>query len=327
MLAIIKIGIDPVAFRIGSLSVHWYGILYVVAFIAAYQFAARPYMLKRGATLDQVERLTGWAILFGLIGARLYYDVQTLSAMRTPLDWIAVWNGGMAFYGAIVAATATILFLGWRWHLPLWSVVDAGALFAAAGQPIGRIGNIINGDILGGPSNLPWATAYTNPSAVLQSTAQVHYSLCVAGSCPAYQPAGAYEGLAALVILAVLLLLRRRGVRPGVLFITYFALYAVSQFGLDFVRESEPIVWLGMKELQLTAIVAFVIGMPALLLLWRRSAGPRPAAALTTPAAADEEPAAALETVAGPPATHAVFPGRAGEGTRVPAGEGTEPAS
>ncbi len=305
MLAIIKIGISPVAFNLGSLSVHWYGILYVVAFIVAYQFGARPHMLKRGASLDQVERLAGWAILFGLIGARLYYDVQTLSAMRTPLDWIAVWNGGMAFYGALVAATLTILFLGWRWHLPLWSVVDAGALFAVVGQPIGRIGNVINGDILGGPSNLPWATAYTNPNAVLQSTAQVHYSLCVPGSCTAYQPAGAYEGLATIVILIALLLLRRRGVRPGVLFITYFALYAISQFGLDFVRESEPIVWLGMKELQLTAIVAFVIGMPTLILLWRRSAALRPApspasegAPAGVPADAEGVTAAALEVTA-----------------------------
>jgi phosphatidylglycerol:prolipoprotein diacylglycerol transferase len=270
VLGVIQIGIDPIAFRIGSLAVHWYGIMYVVAFVAAYYLGARPHARARGVSLEHIERLTGWSILFGLIGGRLYYDVQNLQAMRTPIDWIAVWNGGMAFYGAIVGAVATILILGVRYRLRLWVLLDAGAFFATVGQPIGRIGNIINGDILGGRSTLPWATAYTNHDAVLQAG----FSLNVP-----YQPAGAYEALATLCILGVLLVMRRRRARAGLIFITYVALYAISQFGLDFVRESEPVVWLGLKELQLTAIVAFVVAVPALTLVWLRTREGAPAPA------------------------------------------------
>ena len=182
MLATITIGISPVAFSIGSLAVHWYGIMYVVAFGVAYYLGARVHVLPRGISEGSLERLTGWAILFGLIGARLYYDVQNLDLMHSAVDVIAVWNGGMAFYGAMIGGVTTLVVLGWRRHLPIWTLLDGAAFFAVVGQPIGRIGNIINGDILGGPSNLPWATAYTNAGAVLQPG----FKLGVA-----YQPAGA----------------------------------------------------------------------------------------------------------------------------------------
>ena len=305
MLATISIGINPVAFSIGSLSVHWYGILYVVAFVVAYYLGARAHLRSRGITDDNLlEGLAGWTILFGLIGARLYYDVQNLDMMHSFVDVIAVWNGGMAFYGAIIAGVATVIVVGRRWHLPVWTLLDGAAFFAVVGQPIGRIGNIINGDILGGPSNLPWATAYTNSAAVLQPG----FRLGVA-----YQPAGAYEALATLVILGILLAIRRRGVRPGVLIISYVALYSVSQFLLDFVRQSEPVVWLGLRELALTAIISLVVLVPLMIVVWRRTEGrarPEPAAAAGSapPAgaapsadagpAADAEPAAPAEPTA-----------------------------
>lgn len=266
MLSIIRISLDPIAFHVGALTVHWYGVMYVVAFVVAYQFAALPHLLARGVRREQAERIAGWAILFGLIGARLYYVAQqNLSTyFHDPFQIIAVWDGGMAFFGAIIGALLALAVLSWRHKLSVWTVMDAGAFFAVVGQPIGRIGNIINGDILGGPSNLPWATAYTNPKAVLQA----HYYLGVA-----YQPAAAYEALGTILIGLVLVLLRRHRVRPGVVIISYVALYAVSQLLLDFLRESEPVIWLGLKQLQLTSIVALVVGVPLLVLVWQRTQG------------------------------------------------------
>jgi prolipoprotein diacylglyceryltransferase len=75
------------------------------------------------------------------------------------------------------------------------------------------------------------------------------------------------------VILLILLAVRRRGVRPGVVIISYVALYSVSQFLLDFLRQSEPVIWLGLKELQLTAIVSLVVLVPLLILIWLRIEG------------------------------------------------------
>jgi phosphatidylglycerol:prolipoprotein diacylglycerol transferase len=263
MIGVLHITIDPVAVQLGALSVHWYGILYAVAFAAGFRFGVLPHLLPRGVSRADCDRTLVWAIVAGLLGARLYYDVQQPLGdyLRNPVRIIAVWEGGMDFFGAIFAAVAAVAVICWRrgWNVWLWC--DAAVLFAVVGQPIGRIGNIINGDILGAPSSLPWATAYDNPHAVVQAG----YHLGVA-----YQPAGAYEALATIAIGVALVLLRRRGVRDGALALTYFAAYAVSQFLLFFVRESEPVVGLGLKQSQWTCLAMLVVGLPLLVVAWRR---------------------------------------------------------
>src|SRR5579864_3468482 len=192
--------------------------MYALAFLAAYRFAVLPLAVRSGVSRALAEKITLWTIIFGLLGGRLYYVLQqpdlVHSYLLNPLNIIAFWNGGMAFFGAIIAGFITLAICAWRYRINPWMVLDGGVLFAVVGQPIGRIGNLINGDILGSPSNLPWATAYTFQSppgsghcAILQPG-----FLCGVG----YQPAALYEALGTLVIGAVLYLLIRRGVRDGV---------------------------------------------------------------------------------------------------------------
>lgn len=269
-LAVIHIGVDPVV-HVGPAAIHWYGVMYAVAFYAGYRLAVVPHLSRRGVDRATIDRLITWTIIMGLIGARLYYVVQSGLGyyLRNPQHILAFWEGGMAFFGAILAGFATLAVLGRRHRISFWVLADAAVLFAVIGQPIGRIGNLINGDILGGPSTLPWATAYTNPDAILQRG----FQLCNpnAFECIAYQPAAAYEALGTIAIGLVLLALLRRGVRPGVLAITYVALYAVSQIVIFRWRESEPVVAFGLKQAQLTAIVVLAVGVPLLVLLRRRS--------------------------------------------------------
>jgi phosphatidylglycerol---prolipoprotein diacylglyceryl transferase len=269
VLGTITIGIDPIALHIGSGGIHWYGVMYVVAFLVGFRYGALPHMLARGATRDQVERMTGWTILTGLIGGRLYYVVQNDPGyyITHPIHILAVWEGGMAFFGAILTGLATAAFLARRERLSVWTTMDAAAFFAVVGQPIGRIGNIINGDILGAPSTLPWATAYTNPNAVLQKG----FDLCTPAHCVAYQPAAVYEAIGTILIGVVLVWLRRRSVRPGLVVICYVALYAISQLILFQFRQSEPVLWLGLKQAQLTSIFVLVVAVPLLILAWRRT--------------------------------------------------------
>lgn len=256
--AVIDIPLDPVAFQLGPLSVHWYGIGYVVAFLAG-AWVARRHVVARGVPEQEVGNLLFWCIVTGLVGARLFYVLQSGLAyyLTHPQYILAVWQGGMAFFGAVFAGAATLVFLCWKRRLDFWTVFDGAALFAAVGQPIGRIGNVINGDILGPPSNLPWATQYSNPHALAPS-------LFVP-----YQPAAVYEGLTTLAILAILLLIRRRGVPAGVLAITYVALYSVSQILIPFLRTTEPVIGLGLRQLQWTAIGVLVLGVPLLILARR----------------------------------------------------------
>jgi phosphatidylglycerol:prolipoprotein diacylglycerol transferase len=235
-----------------------------------------PIAQRNGVSRAIAERITVWTIIFGLIGARLYYDVQqpdfVHSYLLQPINLIAFWNGGMAFFGAIIAGFITLAICAWRYRINPWMVLDGGVFFAVVGQPIGRIGNLINGDILGSQSNLPWATAYTfetPPGAV-----PPHCAILQPGfDCGvAYQPAAAYEAIGTIIIGIVLYLLLRRGMRAGVISIVYVALYAVSQLILFEFRKSEPAGPLGLREAQWTAVAMLVLAVPLLTVLWRRTA-------------------------------------------------------
>ncbi|GAC1569626.1 MAG: prolipoprotein diacylglyceryl transferase [Candidatus Dormibacteria bacterium] len=289
MLAVIRVGIDPIAVVIGPFSIRWYGIAYAVAFVVAYRYAAVPHLVPRGVERRTVEGIVITAIITGMIGARLYYVLQSDTAyyLTNPLHVLAVWEGGMAFFGAILAVLLTIVVLSRRNQISAWLLLDAGALCGAAGQPIGRLGNLVNGDILGEPSTLPWATAYTNPHAVLQSG----FALCTPVHCTAYQPAAAYEALGTLLILGILLVVRRAGVRIGLLGIIYVALYGLSQVLIVFWRAHLPLFH-GLAQAQWSGLVTALLVAPVLLLLWRRSA-PGPGQQLVADPTQTSPPAAA----------------------------------
>ncbi|MGH7609191.1 MAG: prolipoprotein diacylglyceryl transferase [Candidatus Dormibacteria bacterium] len=261
VVGVIRIGIDPV-FHLGPLAIHWYGVGYAVAILVGLQVAL-PYAERHGIPRARLGFIAFWTILAGLVGGRLFYDLQSGAAyyFTHPAQILAVWQGGMAFFGAIILGGLTLLLLAWRERVSFWVLLDAAVLFAAIGQPIGRIGNIINGDILGYPSKLPWATAYTNPHTFAPR-------LDVA-----YQPVAAYEALVILLVLGLLIWMRRRGVPDGWIAIAYIALYPITQFGLFFLRNpvNVPYIALGLKQAQLTSIGVFLLGVPLLCWAWWRT--------------------------------------------------------
>ena len=216
-----------------------------------------PFVEARGISRERALEIFFPIVIAGLIGGRLYYVIQSNLGyyLSHPLKIIATWEGGMAFFGAIFGASAMIVYLAWRRKLPLWIILDAGALFAPLGQAFGRIGNIINGDIVGTVSNCPWCTEYVNPNTFARQGI-------------AYQPAAAYELLISLGIFALLYSLRFRMPRSGLLFALYLMLYAISQFAIFFVR-TEPFTALGLKQAQLTAIAVFLVGLGLFTYVWR----------------------------------------------------------
>ena len=193
MLGVITIPFDPV-FEVGPVPIHWYGVAYAVAFVVGMRIVT-PFLLARGVSEKTSSALFWWNIAIGLIGARLYFVVQQPDLvdhyLTDPIRIIAVWDGGMAFFGAIMACVLTTAVFAYRRQLPVWLLFDAGALFATLPQAIGRVGNVINGDILGAPSTLPWAFLYTSPHTFAPSTTT------------AYQPANLYELLTSLLLFGV----------------------------------------------------------------------------------------------------------------------------
>ncbi len=276
----IYLNIDPVLVHLGPLAVHWYGLMYVVGIVIGL-WSIRGYMRRKGISEALLYRLLWWCLPAGIIGGRLYFVLQQPNFfsyyLAQPIHIIATWEGGMAFFGAIFLVIATLI---WRAHIervnPL-VLIDAGVLFAAVGQIFGRIGNLINGDIIGYRSTLPWSTVYQNPHSWACTVTQATCNVPV-------QPAAAYELLTNLIVLAVLVWLAHRVSRPGVLMLVYLYSYAISQFLLFFVRDNVIVSFLGLswglKQAQWTALVVLLVLVPLTFLLLRlRYTRPVPAGA------------------------------------------------
>jgi phosphatidylglycerol:prolipoprotein diacylglycerol transferase len=189
----IVIDVNPVALSIGPISVRWYGLMYVVGIVVGF-LAAWPYARSKEFTQGQMEKVIYWSVPAGLVGARLYYVLQQPLGPYLSEPWriLAFWKGGMAFYGAIFAVVIVLLVLSRRLKLSILKLIDVAALFAVVGQFFGRIGNFINGDVIGYPTNLPWGVVYANPN----SFAPRHDI--------AYQPAAAYEALINILLFGLL---------------------------------------------------------------------------------------------------------------------------
>lgn len=258
VIAAIVVNIDPVLLQVGPVAIRWYGLMYLVG-IAVGVRVAMPYALAIGLNADQVLDAVTWGFVGGLLGGRLYYVVQQPLGPYLAEPWriLAVWEGGMAFFGAIFGVVVALFFYTRRHGLPFWRFLDASALFGAIGQPFGRIGNIINGDIVGYPTDLPWGFRYVHPGSF------------VADRTVAYHPAAIYEILANIVIIAILWRVRFRLPHPGALFALYLALYSITQFVVFFWRDNE-IVGLGLKQAQFTAIVTLALAIALASYLSRR---------------------------------------------------------
>ncbi len=291
-LAYLILNIDPILLRLGPFAIHWYGLAYVVAIVIGLLVVLR-WARAEGIHDDQAWGLFVWAAIAGLIGGRLYFVIQQPDLwehyLLQPLNIIAVWKGGMAFFGAIFLGTAALVWAAPRYGLNRFIVMDGGALFAAVGQIFGRFGNIVNGDILGLPAAgpgfslpadacahapcityvadphvLPWAIVYANPGSFAPQGIP-------------FQPAPVYEMLINLIALAILLPLRYKlpRLRAGLFFLLYLALYAVGQFVVFFFRGSEPATPFlgldGLKQAQWTAVFVLLACIPLYWLIQRFS--------------------------------------------------------
>src|SRR5713226_4214385 len=270
LLAYIPINIDPVIFYIGPLALRWYGLMYVVGIVLGLWFI-RGYTKRKGISQDKVYRILWWCVVAGLIGGRLYFVIQQPNFfsfyIKQPQHILATWEGGMAFFGAIFLVIPTIFWRARVERINPLVAIDAGVLFAAAGQIFGRIGNVINGDIIGYRSTLPWSTVYQNHN----SWACLNPATC---NVPV-QPAAGYELLTNLVLLAIMLYLARRVSRPGVLMLVYLFGYAITQFFLFFVRSNDIVSFFGLnwglKQAQWTSLVVLLLLLPITYLVLRYS--------------------------------------------------------
>jgi phosphatidylglycerol:prolipoprotein diacylglycerol transferase len=263
----IVIDLDPNIVRLGPILVTWHGVFSVIGIIAAARIGF--WLLQKDIPdLKGTGDGLAWMVALGLIGARLLYVWENwrIFAETSWLRVVALTEGGISQWGGLFGAMVGVYVWSRRAHYSFWKILDAGGAAAMVGLTIGRIGDIINGEHHGAPTNVPWGVEYVNQYTLGQPGRVVH-------------PEVAYEMVLCLAILALILPVHQRlkkRLPDGVLGLTYFGLYAIGRFFLSYYRLDTQIA-LGLRQAQIASllmVVAAVIAIPVLFRLASRPAAP-----------------------------------------------------
>jgi len=253
--------INPDLFRIGPVHVRWYGLMYALGFLASYflikhQEKSRPIGLSRTNIQDLMFYLAIGLLAGGRLGYVLFYQYMNFSDfVRNPLEVIAVWRGGMSFHGGLIGTVIAGWWFCRRKKLPFWGVGDRVIVTAPVGLGLGRIGNFLNGELFGRPSDVPWAMVFPQ-----------------GGPLPRH-PSQLYEAIMEGAVLFILLwLLRKRPFRDGMMIASFLFFYGVFRFLLEFFREPDAQIGFILGPLSMGQLLsATMVGAGLLVALLRKS--------------------------------------------------------
>lgn len=155
--------IDPIAFELGPLAVHWYGLMYLVGFASAWLLGR--WRVKRGltrVTLVDFEDMLFLAMLGAVVGGRIGYALfyQPGYYLHNPIEILFLWQGGMSFHGGLLGVVFSLWLFARRKKYRFLELGDLIAPLVPLGLAAGRFGNFINGELWGRPTDLPWAMIF-----------------------------------------------------------------------------------------------------------------------------------------------------------------------
>jgi phosphatidylglycerol---prolipoprotein diacylglyceryl transferase len=214
---------DPVALHLGPVQIHWYGLMYLLGFYGCWYLAVRrgrsehlPFAAT--AVSDLLFFVALGVILGGRIGYTLFYNLPAFLA--DPVEILRIWRGGMSFHGGLLGVIAAVVLFARTRRVPFFRVMDLVAVVVPFGLLTGRIGNFINAELWGAPSNLPWAMVFpTDPDRLPRHPSMLYEAL-----------------LEGLVMLAILWWFSSRPRPAGAVCGLFLVLYGLFRSLVELVR-------------------------------------------------------------------------------------------
>lgn len=261
------LAIDPIAFKLGPISVAWYGIIIVTGMILAIYLTTNE-AEKRGISEDFIIDTAFWTLPIGIIGARIYYVIFELEYyMNHPSQIFAIWEGGIAIYGGIIAGFLTFYYRSQKDNVPITLLTDVVVPYLLLAQSIGRWGNFINQEAHGAEVSRQFLEKLMLPEFIIEQ-------MNIGGTY--YHPTFLYESLWSLLGVIVILLIRNRKhlLLRGETTALYLIWYGFGRFFIEGMRTDS--LYIGsLRVSQIVSILIILFGI-AFIIYQRFYVYPKP---------------------------------------------------
>lgn len=253
--------IDPIAVSLGPLKVHWYGITYLVGFLVGW-WLGRLRTRKPWAPINEEQMgdmlfyIALGVILGGRFGYVIFYNFDRF--LENPLWLFKVWEGGMSFHGGLLGVMLAMLWFCRKVNRSFFEIADFVAPLVPVGLGAGRIGNFINGELWGKPTDVPWAMVFPNaPDSLARHPSQLYQF--------------GLEGVTLFILLWWFSSRERPRMAVSGLFL---ALYGVFRFLVEFVRQPDPqlgyLAWHWLTMGQVLSFPMIIAGVALIAVAYRR---------------------------------------------------------
>lgn len=245
--------VNPVLLQIGSISIHWYGLLIAIGVLIGLWWVEKR--ASQTTFFHHIFNLSILAVVFGIVGARLLFVVLKWSEFSNNwLDIVNLQNGGLSIHGAVLGAIIAILIYTKLHKLPVLKVLDVFVPAVLLGNAIGRFGNFFNQEAFGAPTDLPW-----------KMFVREEFRPVGLESSEFFHPTFLYSAIGLLVILMIILLLERKRLFDGAITLAYFFFYSVLRFVIEFFRIDND-HWGLLTVAQWGSLIIIIVALIVLIL-------------------------------------------------------------
>ena len=240
----------PILLRIGSWELRSYGVFVAIALLVGLWRSAREGK-RRGFSRGVINDFAAATVIAGFVGARLYYVLfsEPQAYRAHPWEIFAVWHGGLAMHGGLIAGLIVAVWYVRRHRLSFLRLGDAVAPGLILGQTVGQIACLLN--TYGKPTTLPWALTFTDPNAMAPLGVPLH-------------PIQIYELLAYAVVFSIVHRVARSQVADGTTLMTYAIGYGIARFSMEFFRGDPPM----FGDIVVSQLVSAVLVIAGFVGLW-----------------------------------------------------------
>ncbi len=243
---------NRLSFQVGPITIYYYSIMMLLAVIVAYKLIMKEGK-KRHIQKEFLINLIFYCVIFGFIGARIYYVLFNLDYyIANPVEIIEVWNGGLAIHGGLIAGFITLVIYCKKYNQNILKITDIAVVGIILAQAIGRWGNFFNGEAHGPLTTLAILKSQHLPNFIIEG-------MHISGKY--YYPTFLYESIWNVIGFIILVLLRRKKrLKIGTLSGVYLMWYSVGRFIIEYFR-TDSLMLGSLKIAMLVSTLLFVAGI------------------------------------------------------------------